>query len=131
MKSSIYFSSSNSRTSGGAGQVFSIDATKKFQEILGFGGAFTEATGYNLQKMSKPKQEEIMALYFGNASASNAYSIGRVHMNSCDFCLNSYSCDDTAGDYNLTGCFVLFFLLFFFSSFSSFSSGPTCSHLLT
>jgi glucosylceramidase len=29
------------------------------------------------------------------------YTVGRLHMNSCDFSIDSYSCDDVEGDYTL------------------------------
>jgi len=87
----------------------SVDTSKTFQRIIGFGGAFTEAAAHNLKLMSTAKQEvsmfsmtlissgrcsgltfikEIMNAYFG--PTGNYYSIGRIPMNSCDFSIASY-----------------------------------------
>ena len=61
-----------------------------FQEIVGFGGALTEAAGYVYALMEKPLQQEFMQLYFGDAG--NRYSLGRLSVQSCDFslCPRSY-----------------------------------------
>ena len=60
-----------------------------FQKIIGFGGAFTESTGYVLSKMPKEKAKEIIDGYFGPHGLR--YSIGRTHIDSCDFSLGNYS----------------------------------------
>lgn len=49
--------------------------------------------------MSAEKQQEILQAYFSPNGLN--YTLGRVHMNSCDFSLNSYSCDDTPNDFEL------------------------------
>ncbi len=67
----------------------SIDPSKKFQTITGFGGAFTESSAYLLNKLSKKNRDTIMRAYFGKDGAN--YSLCRTHMNSCDFSLNQYS----------------------------------------
>lgn len=78
-----------------------VDPSAKFQEIFGFGGAFTEATGYNMQRVSAATRQQITNHFFGDPAVSNAYTVCRVHMNSCDFSLASYSCNDAADDFNL------------------------------
>ncbi|RHY83833.1 hypothetical protein DYB26_011835 [Aphanomyces astaci] len=77
-----------------------IDDSKVFQEILGFGGAFTEASALNFKKLPRAKQEEVLRLYFDEKTGA-AYSFGRVPMNSCDFSVGSYSFDDVVGDVSL------------------------------
>ncbi|ETV92223.1 hypothetical protein H310_13456 [Aphanomyces invadans] len=77
-----------------------IDDSKVFQEILGFGGAFTEASALNFKKLPRVKQEEVLRLYFDEKTGA-AYSFGRVPMNSCDFSVASYSFDDVVGDVSL------------------------------
>ncbi len=67
--------------------------------ILGFGGAFTEASALNFHSLSEAGQEAAMELLFGETGLG--YSMGRVHMNSCDFCVKSYSFDDEDGDFQL------------------------------
>lgn len=56
----------------------------EYQEIKGFGGAFTEAAAVTLNKLSKENREKIIKLYFDNEHGIG-YNLGRVHMNSCDF----------------------------------------------
>ena len=66
-----------------------INEDVKFQKITGFGGAFTESSAYNLNKLSKEKRDEVLKAYFSKEGAN--YSLTRTHMNSCDFSLNNYS----------------------------------------
>jgi len=60
-----------------------FDSQDKLQEILGFGGAFTEASAYNYGKLTKANRAKLMELYFG--ATGNRYNMGRIPMNSCDF----------------------------------------------
>ena len=69
------------------------------QEILGFGGAFTEAAASVYDKLDTEKKEEIIKAYFGEQG--NGYSMARTHINSCDFSLGNYSYCDTPGDTEL------------------------------
>ncbi len=59
------------------------------QTILGFGGAFTEASAYNYAQMSASDKETFLEAYFGKTGTH--YQIGRVAMGSCDFALAPYS----------------------------------------
>jgi len=67
--------------------------------ILGFGGAFTEASGRNFHTLSEAGKEAVMELLFGKSGLG--YAIGRFHINSCDFSVESYSFDETADDFEL------------------------------
>ena len=67
--------------------------------ILGFGGAFTEASSLNFHSLDEEGQEAVLELLFGKSGLG--YSKGRVHINSCDFSVESYSFDDTDGDFKL------------------------------
>jgi glucosylceramidase len=67
-----------------------LDITKQYQTILGFGGAFTEAAAYTLSKMSEDKRKEVIDSYFDQKKGIG-YSIGRVHIHSCDFALGNYT----------------------------------------
>lgn len=67
--------------------------------ILGFGGAFTEAASLNYHSLSKIGKETVMELLFGKSGLG--YSVGRVHINSCDFSIKSYNFDNTDGDFDL------------------------------
>ncbi|WLR43930.1 glycoside hydrolase family 30 protein [Bacillus carboniphilus] len=67
-----------------------IDSNETYQEILGFGGAFTEAAAYTLSQMSEDKRKEAIESYFDQENGLG-YSIGRVHIHSCDFALGNYT----------------------------------------
>lgn len=59
------------------------------QEIIGFGGAFTEASAYNLSRISKENREKAIQAYF-DLENGLGYTIGRVSIHGCDFSLGSY-----------------------------------------
>ena len=67
--------------------------------IIGFGNAFTEASALNYATLSDIGKTTLMELLYG--STGLGYSLGRVHINSCDFSVKSYSFDDTDGDFDL------------------------------
>lgn len=69
---------------------FSIDKDKRYQTILGFGGAFTESTAYTLSRMSSENRAKAISAYF-NRETGHGYNIGRVHIHSCDFALENYT----------------------------------------
>jgi O-Glycosyl hydrolase len=82
------------------GPAVQIDPNEQYQTVLGFGGAFTEASAYVLGKITPEKRQEIINAYFSPITGLN-YTMGRVHMNSCDFSLGNYSCDDVDDDIEL------------------------------
>jgi glucosylceramidase len=43
---------------------------------------------------------KIIKMYFGEGGIN--YNLGRIHINSCDFSLESYSFDDVPGDYEVS-----------------------------
>ena len=63
------------------------------QSILGFGGAFTEASASIYDQLDSIKKNEIIEAYFGENG--NKYNMGRTHINSCDFSLENYAHCDT------------------------------------
>ncbi|WP_163192431.1 glycoside hydrolase family 30 protein [Clostridium thermarum] len=67
-----------------------LDPTKTYQSIIGFGGAFTEAAAYTLSRMSEDKRQEVIEKYYDKEKGLG-YSIGRVHIHSCDFALENYT----------------------------------------
>lgn len=76
-----------------------LDSSKKYQTITGFGGAFTEASAYLLNKISTENRDKIIKAYFSSDGAN--YSLTRTHMNSCDFSLTNYSYSPVEGDKEL------------------------------
>jgi glucosylceramidase len=67
-----------------------LDKKTRYQEILGFGGAFTESACYNLYRVSKEVREKALKLYF-DPEEGIGYTMGRVSIHGCDFSLNSYT----------------------------------------
>lgn len=72
-----------------------------YQTILGFGGAFTESTGYCFSKLSEEHQNQFIHDYFSDEG--NNYALCRSHIGSCDFCLDtySYSNDESLSDFSI------------------------------
>lgn len=62
----------------------------EYQKIIGFGGAFTEAAAYTLSRISPEKRAEVIRRYFHPEEGLN-YTMGRVHIHSCDFALGNYT----------------------------------------
>ncbi|MBE5950985.1 MAG: glucosylceramidase [Lachnospiraceae bacterium] len=60
-----------------------------YQKVNGFGGAFTESSGYNLTRLPEAVQEEVLDAYFSEDGLR--YNLCRTHINSCDFALDNYA----------------------------------------
>ena len=75
---------------------FILDETQMYQEILGFGGAFTDSAAFNMYDMDTETMDKILASYFDPSGLD--YSIGRVNMGGCDFSTRTYTYVDTPGD---------------------------------
>ncbi|XP_055946848.1 lysosomal acid glucosylceramidase-like [Argiope bruennichi] len=80
--------------------VLSVNRSDIYQFILGFGGAFTDATGINIKSVTPQLQKKIMSSYFSKTGLE--YNMGRIPIASCDFSTKAYSYDDVPGDFNLT-----------------------------
>ncbi len=61
-----------------------------YQEVLGFGGAFTESAAYNYSLLSEEEKKRFLELYFDREKGIG-YNFGRSHINSCDFSLDVYT----------------------------------------
>ena len=59
------------------------------QVMEGFGGAFTESSAVNYNRLNKEQQKEFIGAYFGEEGLR--YNLGRVSINSCDFALGNYT----------------------------------------
>ena len=80
--------------------VLTVDTTRRFQTIEGFGGAFTEAAAVTWQALPPPAREQFLADCF-DPVRGHGYTLGRVHMNSCDFALDNYAHVERDGDFAL------------------------------
>ena len=81
--------------------VVMVHPGRRFQEIEGFGGAFTEASAVTWQKLDTVRRAQLLHDYF-NPSSGHGYTFCRVHMNSCDFALGNYAHAPVPGDVALT-----------------------------
>uniref|UniRef100_M4BQ44 Glycosyl hydrolase family 30 TIM-barrel domain-containing protein n=1 Tax=Hyaloperonospora arabidopsidis (strain Emoy2) TaxID=559515 RepID=M4BQ44_HYAAE len=75
---------------------FTIDTSKTYQSIIGFGGAFTDASAINFDLLTSTLQESLVNAYFGDDGLQ--YTIGRIPIGSTDFSLTIYSYNDVKGD---------------------------------
>jgi len=73
------------------------DSTHEFE---GFGGAFTESAALVYKQLSPEQQQEILEKYFG--ADGLGYTLGRTHINSCDFSTENYAFANVPGDIALT-----------------------------
>ncbi|MBU3803503.1 MAG: glucosylceramidase [Candidatus Cellulosilyticum pullistercoris] len=77
-------------------EVINVYPEVTYQTIVGFGGAFTEATAYNILRLPEEKQAELIKDYFGEEGIG--YNLCRMHINSCDFALDNYAYVDNEKD---------------------------------
>ncbi len=68
-----------------------------YQEVTGFGGAFTEAAAVTWAKLPEAQRESLLKAYF-SPTEGHGYTFCRTHMNSCDFSTSNYACADVPGD---------------------------------
>ena len=68
----------------------------RYQTIDGFGGAFTDASGYVFALLSPEQQQEMLEGYFAKDGLN--YTIGRTSIDSCDFSLECYAAGNVPGD---------------------------------
>lgn len=83
-----------------SGPAVTVDPDTKYQEIVGFGGSFTEAAAVTLQQLPPARQAEVLRAYF-DPDHGHGYTLCRTHINSCDFSLGNYAYDEVAGDVDL------------------------------
>ncbi len=76
-----------------------IDTTRRFQRLLGFGGAFTEAAATTWQRLPEDLRESFLREHFDpDPAQGHGYTLCRVHMGSCDFALGNYAHAEVSGD---------------------------------
>jgi glucosylceramidase len=67
-----------------------VDPSKSFQTVIGIGGALTDAAAETFYKLPEGRQQEILTAYFDPQNGIG-YTLGRTHINSCDFSSASYT----------------------------------------
>lgn len=80
--------------------LFNVYDQIRYQEIIGFGGAMTQASAINLLKMCDEDRRAVMHGYF-DPEEGLGYSLCRTTINSCDFSTEFYSYDDVNEDWKL------------------------------
>lgn len=69
-----------------------LEADKKYQEILGFGAAFTDASCYMFNQLAADAREQILRQLFHPSEMG--LSVCRICMGSSDYATKAYSYDD-------------------------------------
>jgi len=67
-----------------------VNTRRTFQQIEGFGGAFTESSAISWHGLGAVQRQQVLEAYFDRA-VGHGYSFCRVHMGSCDFALGNYA----------------------------------------
>lgn len=80
-------------SSGASQPGIEIDASKQFQSILGFGGAFTDSSCYLLSQMDPAAQQQLLKELVGPDGLR--LSVGRTCIGASDYARNAYSFDDS------------------------------------
>ncbi len=82
----------------GADQI-QLEPSKKFQEILGFGGAFTDAACYMFNQLAPPAREQLFHELFHPAEMG--LNVCRICVGSSDYSVKLYSFDEGKADLDL------------------------------
>jgi glucosylceramidase len=85
------------------GTLVRVDPKAERQEIVGFGGALTDASASVLAELPAEKRSEVIDAYFSPSGAG--YTLARTHIASCDFSVESYQysekADPTLSDFSI------------------------------
>lgn len=83
------------QSSAGKGAVvIDVDPSRQFQSILGFGGAFTDASCYLLNRMEPEDRKKLLEEFFGPDGLR--LSVGRTCIGASDYSCSAYSFDDSS-----------------------------------
>ena len=77
-----------------------LNPAELFQEMVGFGGALTESSGWVLAQLPAAERAAVIRRYYDPVEGIG-YTLGRTHINSCDFSLNLWELAPVPGDYDL------------------------------
>jgi glucosylceramidase len=78
-----------------AASSISIDSTQKYQKVLGFGAAFTDASCYLFHQLEPAARTALMSELFGKDGLR--FSVGRTCIGASDYSRSVYSFDESAG----------------------------------
>lgn len=77
-------------------EVVNLHPHVQFQEFEGFGGAFTDSAGYIYSLMNDEQKKQLLNAYYGEGGLG--YTLGRTHLDSCDFSMGHYQAIENAND---------------------------------
>jgi glucosylceramidase len=81
-------------------QTITVDRSKKVQKVIGFGGSFTDATGYMISQLPQDLQKHVIKDYY--SANGIEYNLNRLPIGGADFSRRAYSYDDgNDGDFDL------------------------------
>ncbi|XP_017875574.1 glucosylceramidase-like [Ceratina calcarata] len=92
--------SENCKNESSSNPVLNINTTKRYQTILGYGGAFTDSTGINIKKLSPATQDQLIRAYY-DPKVGSRYLLGRIPIGGTDFSTRPYTYDDHENDTTL------------------------------
>ncbi|WP_281389461.1 glycoside hydrolase family 30 protein [Sphingomonas sediminicola] len=79
-------------------EAITIDSSKHFQRMHGFGAAMTDATAQLFSGLPEDKRKAIMEELFGRGPNGLGFSFTRLTVGASDFSPDHYSYDDTPGN---------------------------------
>lgn len=79
-------------------EAITIDTSKQFQKMHGFGAAMTDASAQVLSALPDDKRKAVMAELFGRANGGLGLSFTRLTIGASDFSASDYSYDDSPRD---------------------------------
>jgi glucosylceramidase len=79
-------------------EAITIDTSKHFQKMHGFGAAMTDASAQVLSQLPDDKRRAIMTELFSRKNGGLGLSFTRLTVGASDFSTSDYSYDDTSGN---------------------------------
>lgn len=79
--------------------ILNIYPREHFQTVIGFGGAVTDSSGWVYSRLPEESRRKFVDLCYGPDGL--AYTLGRTHIDSCDFSVEMYCADDDKMDSGL------------------------------
>jgi len=79
-------------------EAVTIDTSRHFQKMQGFGAAMTDASAQVLSELPGDKRKALMAELFGRRNGGLGLSFTRLTVGASDFSTHDYSYDDTPGN---------------------------------
>ncbi|TYZ64426.1 hypothetical protein PybrP1_009690 [[Pythium] brassicae (nom. inval.)] len=76
-----------------------VDTTVRYQKIIGFGGAFTDAAAINVYQMEAAVQQKLVDAYFSEFGLQ--YTLARIPIASTDFSTSIYSYNAVVDDFEM------------------------------